>query len=521
MPLGRGTRHLLLGGGSQRFRSDTLPGQVAWYNAGRGVTVNGGKASNLADQSGNGFDLAQPTGDTALFLDGVDQRIEVAHHADFNFNPDVGFTVGGWFRLESLGGGAIQEVMAKYRVSGNKREWRLFLDTSDRLAARISRDGSNTEIITHTTGGALSAGKWYFGILRHDPTDNQIKLTLGSEDGEVLSQQTEAYDFGPADNVNTDDSIITLGVRDFLATEPFNGRLDSLFIWKHATRALTNSELNELYNITTPGVEAVGRTFSEVAGLSAPIGTGMVAWWDLNETPNAAADTWQDATGNGHHGTQAGTAAFASAAGIKETAARPTFEAAVVNGHPGIRFDGFDDHLFTSETLGFDGTDYSYTELIVYKMLVDNFNGPQHLRASGDTNATQPRNRNFLTAAEKYQAQIRASGNEKNSTTNAAQAAETIAAIRIDSSTGTAIAMRKNGGAALAVDATDFNIGAMTGIDNFAIGALINDSGVSGFLGAYFMEGLFYSPALSIAQLQVVAVDYLGVKYGITTTPVS
>lgn len=517
MPYFRGTRFGRLGG-AQLFRSDTLPGMVAWYDAAI-RTLNGSNVVTLFDNSGNGFDVGQPTGDVALELDDTkSQRLEIPYHADFDVPGGGGITFGGWFRV-AIGTSGTRTLFSHWQTTGNKRSYQIQLNNSGIIQGQISHtDGSagNTITVSQDSFGALSDDVWYFVVFVYDPTDvgTELQLYIGSEDGPVLDVKIGTTANPPWDA----NHIIQIGASR--STQNFwGGCVDSVFFWSNATRGMTLAEINELYNRTPSGAgfQATGRTFSEVAGLTAPIAAGMKAWWDLNEAPGGA---WADSVST-HNGAEAGTLPFVSVAGIKETAMQPEWEANVVNGHPGILFDGGDDHLLTSDTLGFDATDYSYTAITVYKMREANFDGPQHLWAAGDTDATQPRHRSFMTGAEKYSMQIRASGSEKNSTTDDAQAAETIAAIRIDSSSGTAIAMRKNGGPALAVDATDFNIGPMTGIDNFALGALVNDDGVSGFFDGYIMEKLLYSPALTVAQMQVAAVDYVGVKYAVSTTPVS
>jgi hypothetical protein len=310
--------------------------------------------------------------DGAVQLDGTDQRLMAADHGDFDTGAG-GLTVGGWARRDAID--VYHTIISKYTSTGSQREFILRFRNTNVLMALVSANGSALTEINHNTFGVTSADKWYFCVVRYDPSDsgNELKLAIGTEDGPALSHETPVAHAG---GVRDDISPVRIGAMsgDQL---PFDGRLDSMFYY---TRCLTDAELDGLYNITDPGVSAEGRCYSDLAALLPTypnILTDLAAWWDLNE---AGGGSWMDSHTGGHDLTEEGVAAFAPAVGVKAgvaddedtvsqwanlgnrsddyiqgtAAARPTVEDGGT--YPSLVFDGSDDYLDMNELGTTNGT---------------------------------------------------------------------------------------------------------------------------------------------------------------------
>ena len=160
---------------------------------------------------------------------------------------DSDFTIAVWAYLDTN----TQEraLVSKWGNAGIHREWLLQRsELGNRFDFAISSDGSTVVRGGATTFGALSTGRCYFVVVKHDATGDTIKIRVndGVDDSAAHSggafASTEALCLGEIAN--------PLGVIQM------NGREAYAAIWR---RVLTDAQLTWLYN------SGAGRTYAAVA----------------------------------------------------------------------------------------------------------------------------------------------------------------------------------------------------------------------------------------------------------------
>jgi hypothetical protein len=107
-----------------------------------------------------------------------------------------------------------------------------------------------------------------------------------------------------------------------------------------ATATMTQTPTNTATFTQPPGPTA---TFTATPTDWPPAFSGLALWLDASQITGvgagASVSTWLDASGGGHHATQA------------SATNQPTYQANAVNGRPVVRFDGTNDYLSLSGTI--------------------------------------------------------------------------------------------------------------------------------------------------------------------------
>lgn len=111
-------------GTQQAFSPMAITDLIAWYDAAKGITLNGADVSQWDDQSGNGNDLSQGTA--------ADQPLFNSSDANFNNQPSLTFDgVSEWINRVTFNGGSISQPNTLFLV----------YKLADLVGSQISLDG--------------------------------------------------------------------------------------------------------------------------------------------------------------------------------------------------------------------------------------------------------------------------------------------------------------------------------------------------------------------------------------------
>jgi concanavalin A-like lectin/glucanase superfamily protein len=203
------------------------------------------------------------------------QKLEIASNASLQIPAASSVTLAGWFfptvagsyrGLVNKGGGAAgtDEYGLQIAFFGGVSQWEFFIST-----------GAGYQVID--SGAPIALNAWTFVAGQYRPSDGFMGLQFGNAATFVSVTRTGG-------NVNQTTNPFDMG-RGTAGTY-YDGSIDAVGLW---TRLLSNGsgqELDTLYNA------GAGRRYNT---LPAGLLTGLVSWWDLDDT----GLTWIDsADGN-------------------------------------------------------------------------------------------------------------------------------------------------------------------------------------------------------------------------------
>lgn len=215
-------------------------GLVAWYpffnNAddlsGNQLNANVNGAVFTSDRNG---ELNQ-----AMFFDGVDDFLSVAHNELLELSTDNAMSVAYWVKLESLPPGSnLDIIFSKQSGSGNSQTgWNINQNSSITQSLTVGNNGGLQGIGV----GLLPLETWYHVTLTWDNTSRRAHL-----DGVLIDEQSVSSTIG-ANEVD-----LLIGKANWINSnaQHFNGTLDDIAIY---SRALTQSEVEAIYNEELPPV---------------------------------------------------------------------------------------------------------------------------------------------------------------------------------------------------------------------------------------------------------------------------
>lgn len=314
--------------GQNRFTPNSLPGLFMWLDASRTGT------------------MTREAGMAAQFTSANSEQLSISDNAALSMGDIVMDAWGSFYFDTTPSSGTVFGLLGKWQASDT--EYLLYLDnTGGTIRFKwIVRDTANTTdaVVTATTFGAPSTSTWYFIHVYHNPTSNEIGISVND---------------GTHDTASTSGGIRN-GTATFLlsgqaASSFMNGRMQCVGIRKGSTN-LTSAQITALYNSGVPVA---------YADMDPVVRNDLVAFWELNEPSGTRVDqagannltdvntvttsagtclnavgTWTDLSGNGRHGVQA------------TQAKKPVFRRNGINGKPVVMFDGIDDYMACSTTVG-------------------------------------------------------------------------------------------------------------------------------------------------------------------------
>jgi hypothetical protein len=157
------------------------------------------------------------------------QYLQILSGSATDFYPaGADFTVGGWFYLDTLG---VQRFLFD-RYAASNLCWGVLIQSSNRLAFNVSTDGT-AAIAAVITSPTAASGVWNNFVAWRSGDATWVSLNNGT----AVSGAVTGALFNTSAHLN-------IGIRNNGATDPWNGRLDTICYWN---RALSDVERTEFY----------------------------------------------------------------------------------------------------------------------------------------------------------------------------------------------------------------------------------------------------------------------------------
>lgn len=184
-------------------------------------------------------------GNSAQFDNATSEYLSRADTADVSAG-DTDFTVGGWAKFHDLT--AIMDFVYKGAAGAAAGdEYVIRYDQGTDRFNYISAYAAGWDtLVAATFGGAAAINTWYFIIIQHDASGNEIGISINA--GVI---DTAATTGAPNDTANP----LYMGGHPTVGRY-LDGELDEWFFWREK---LSQDEIDWLYNTGS------GRTFSDVA----------------------------------------------------------------------------------------------------------------------------------------------------------------------------------------------------------------------------------------------------------------
>lgn len=310
------------------WQPTNITGCKLWLKADAGITKDGSDyVSSWADQSGNGNDATQGTGDyqplwsgntlngkPVVVFDGINDYL---NNISFTLNQPM--TIFVVWKCQNLG--ITGTVLDSY-------------DATDRIVF-YQRSDNKTEIYA---GVSLNYSN-------PSPFSNYIlSSTL------VNSVNTNIYEEGVlknTGNAGSNDMVgYTIGESGIYLSSYLNGDIAEIIIYNTAlsdsNRQNVERYLDFKYNITGTGIAPTRSVFLTSPPIWSPTNIAGCKLWlkadaGITKDGSDAVSVWADQSGNGNDATQ-GTGDY-----------QPLWVDATLNGKPVIRFDGINDFLSGSD----------------------------------------------------------------------------------------------------------------------------------------------------------------------------
>jgi hypothetical protein len=110
------------------------------------VTLNGGAARSAIESKFGGY---------SLYVDGDGDYLSISDSEDFNFGSDD-FTIDFWVRFDDV---AASYLVNQYEWPLVDGSWAVFLDSTDKISAAISFDGTTRSLIA--ANSVAVSDTWY------------------------------------------------------------------------------------------------------------------------------------------------------------------------------------------------------------------------------------------------------------------------------------------------------------------------------------------------------------------------
>ena len=256
-----------------------------------------------------------------------DDFIRIADHADFNHvTSSVSyFTVSLWFKHDDGSPRENESLMSKYDSGADKREWRISIDSNDKIVVVISDDGDVGSIITNVSTFVVDDTDWHHLYFRYDgsKTEEEQRVFMTVDGTQVLGQDGGASNVGTPSATNyaelyngieagTTGADVVIG--GFLNNNDaysvmFDGRIDEVCYWDgHFYKTDSITAAKYIYNNGNP------RDMRYAGGGTAQANTSLIGYWKMGEFYNGGASvpdgTFPTSTTN-----PMGTTAYSGGAG--------------------------------------------------------------------------------------------------------------------------------------------------------------------------------------------------------------
>ncbi|MHA1288232.1 MAG: LamG domain-containing protein, partial [Candidatus Thorarchaeota archaeon] len=196
--------------------------------------------------------------DNALFLDGVDDHVDIADDDVFSFTDgngnDLPFSISAWVYPTFTTQG---EIVSKYNTSGNHREWVFSIMSNQSLrTALVKYNDYGTRIGVRTATGTIILNKWQHVAMTYDGSESSsgLKLFINGVEFSTTTDNSGSYA-----GMTNRDAPVSIGVSS-ISSYPFGGYIEELKIYD---RAITLEEVQTLYTQGLNDLNVAVRTCSD------------------------------------------------------------------------------------------------------------------------------------------------------------------------------------------------------------------------------------------------------------------
>lgn len=198
-----------------------------------GTRVDSYGTNNLADNA----TVTQATGkinSAAQFTSANSEYLSIADNAALSAG-DVDFSFGAWVYLDSKT--ATMTVLGKWNGGSSDREYQIvYNNPTDRFIFRVRNTGNTSNNTASADNlGSPSTGTWYFIVVWHDATANEIGIQVNNGTANTISTAQGVRDSGNAFHIGADSD----------PTQYWNGRIDNVYFSK---KVWSTEEKTILYN---------------------------------------------------------------------------------------------------------------------------------------------------------------------------------------------------------------------------------------------------------------------------------
>lgn len=157
-----------------------------------GINAIQDSTSNTNHGTDNNGPLLDQTGkiDGAIYFDGTDDFIDVAHHSSIDFDAGDSFTVAVWVKITDKGqsGTSNYQYFIDKRASGWGEGYQLYSEDNNYARFLITDDGGSVYL---TDDVSLADGGWHYVVGVRDVSSDRLKLYLdGTEATDNVADTT-------------------------------------------------------------------------------------------------------------------------------------------------------------------------------------------------------------------------------------------------------------------------------------------------------------------------------------------
>ena len=223
-----------------------------------------------------------------------DDFVRISDHSDFNHvNTNTYFTVSFWFKHDDGSPSQYETLMSKYDTGANKREWRISIDSNDKIVVICSADGQSSTNKTNTSTYVVDDTDWHHLYFRYDgsKTEEEQRVYMTVDGAQVLGQDGGGSNVGTPSaanhaELNEDDADLIIG--GFLDDNDaysvmFDGKIDEVCYWKgHFHKGSSVKASDYCYNNGNP-------RDMRYAGGGVASGCEHIGYWKMGEFYNGGA----------------------------------------------------------------------------------------------------------------------------------------------------------------------------------------------------------------------------------------
>lgn len=215
------------------------------------------------DASGNGnngtatgatFTTSSKLGSHAGSFDGIDDGVQIANEANFDFEYNQPFAIAGWVYPTSTTGYGTIFMKQLYEVSPGARKGPTLMRDSGGLQLRFHIFSTQTTYLdVLTTNDVLTLNAWNHIVMNYNGNGLASGVTLYVNNVLIISITVLKDNLGTGTILNNTSPNLGRNFYNVSYNQFWTGWMDEFGVWN---RVLTANEISELYN-GGAGIEAI------------------------------------------------------------------------------------------------------------------------------------------------------------------------------------------------------------------------------------------------------------------------